>query len=269
MTAISAVLRTWEARFAASVVEVGHATLVLAVAAPLQNEEQALAIAAEMAAFCPPEDMLHAGDFKALAGGLLGTPPPGPVRASHGAQTGGLLASSNTPRPARRGTHRATGDSAQRAPPTPAERSSSDHITRPKLLFGGAGSPHAEIRNRWRAGGNQSQSGRTAAQPGCSRLPDLAPEPWQDTRHPARSEAGHVGPIGSHQTPSMTLCTSSDLDSIRNIRHLLNIDALTPTARSDQHLLDQGADQIALLLERQAVPRTRRGGEVALRIRRL
>ncbi len=32
-----------------------------------------------MAAFCPPEDMLHAGDLKALAGGPLGTPPPGPV----------------------------------------------------------------------------------------------------------------------------------------------------------------------------------------------
>jgi len=33
-----------------------------------------------MAAFCAPEDMLHAGDLKALAGGLLGTPPPVPVR---------------------------------------------------------------------------------------------------------------------------------------------------------------------------------------------
>ncbi|MGO9794180.1 MAG: hypothetical protein ACLP8S_33075, partial [Solirubrobacteraceae bacterium] len=44
------------------------------------SEEHALAIAAEMAAFCPPEDMLHAGDLKALASGLLGTAPPGPVR---------------------------------------------------------------------------------------------------------------------------------------------------------------------------------------------
>ncbi|MGO9751067.1 MAG: hypothetical protein ACLP8S_34060, partial [Solirubrobacteraceae bacterium] len=45
-----------------------------------RDEERALAIAAEMAAFCPPEDMLHAGDLKALASGLLGTAPPGPVR---------------------------------------------------------------------------------------------------------------------------------------------------------------------------------------------
>ncbi len=43
-----------------------------------RDEEHALAIAAEMAAFRPPEDMLRAGDLKALAGGLLGTPPPGP-----------------------------------------------------------------------------------------------------------------------------------------------------------------------------------------------
>ncbi len=76
MTTISAVLRSWEARFAASVVEVAPAMLVLAVAAPPRNVEHALAIAAEMAAFSPPEDMLHAGDLKALAGGLLGTPPP-------------------------------------------------------------------------------------------------------------------------------------------------------------------------------------------------
>lgn len=70
----------------------------------------------------------------------------GPCGASHGAQTGGSSASNNT-RPARRRTHRATGDPAQRAPPTPtaAERSSSDYITRPKLLCGVAGSPHAGI----------------------------------------------------------------------------------------------------------------------------
>ncbi len=76
LASISAVLRSWEARFAASVVEIAPAMLVLAVAAPPQNAEHALAIAAEMAAFCAPEDMLHAGDLKALAGGLLGTPPP-------------------------------------------------------------------------------------------------------------------------------------------------------------------------------------------------
>ncbi|MGO9751157.1 MAG: hypothetical protein ACLP22_06535 [Solirubrobacteraceae bacterium] len=45
-----------------------------------RDEEHALAIAAEMAAFCPPEELLRPGDLKALAGGLLGTPPPGPVR---------------------------------------------------------------------------------------------------------------------------------------------------------------------------------------------
>ncbi len=72
----------------------------------------------------------------------------GPCGASHGAQAGGSSASSSTTSraPGRR-THRATGDPAQRAPltPTAAERSSSDYITRPKLLCGGAGSPHAEI----------------------------------------------------------------------------------------------------------------------------
>ena len=32
-----------------------------------------------MAAICPPEELLRPGDLKALAGGLLGTPPPVPV----------------------------------------------------------------------------------------------------------------------------------------------------------------------------------------------
>jgi hypothetical protein len=46
---------------------------------------------------------------------------------------------------------------------------------------------------------------------------------------------------------SMALSTSSDLASMGEVRHLLDIDALTASARSDQHLLDKGADQIALL----------------------
>ena len=46
---------------------------------------------------------------------------------------------------------------------------------------------------------------------------------------------------------SMAFSTSSDLASMSDVRHLLDIDALTASARSDQHLLDQGADQIALL----------------------
>ncbi len=103
-----------------------------------------------------------------------------------------------TPRPARRRTHRTTGDPAQRAPPTPTERSSSDYIT-PEAFVWGCGEWGARMQKSMEsAGGTQSQSDRTA-QPGRSRLPDHAPEPWQDTRHPARSEAGPVGPIGSHQ----------------------------------------------------------------------
>ncbi len=45
-----------------------------------RDEEHALALAAEMAAFCPPEELLRSGDLKALAGGLLGTSPPEPVQ---------------------------------------------------------------------------------------------------------------------------------------------------------------------------------------------
>ncbi len=75
VASISAVLRSWEARFAATVVEVDPAMLILAIAAPTQDEEHALAIAAEMAAFGPPEELLRPGDLTALAGGLLGTPP--------------------------------------------------------------------------------------------------------------------------------------------------------------------------------------------------
>ncbi len=189
----------------------------------------------------------------------------GPCGASHGAQTGGSSASSNTPRSARRRTPHRRRLSTARAPDTRRAQLKRLHHP-PEAAVRGV--QEARMQNRWRAGGTQSQSGRTA-QPGRSRLSDLAPAPWQDTRHPARSEVGRVGAIGSRSTQSMTLCTSSDLDSIGDVRHLLNIDALTASARSDQHLLDQGADEIALLVERQAVPRTRRGGEVALRVCRL
>ena len=70
----------------------------------------------------------------------------GPCGASHGAQTGGSSASNNTTPRAPTHTPRHRGPSTARPPtPTAAERSSSDHITRPQLLCGVAGSPHAEI----------------------------------------------------------------------------------------------------------------------------
>ncbi len=128
----------------------------------------------------------------------------------------------NTPPPACRTPYRRRPSTA-RAPDTRRAQLKRLHHP-PKLLFAGAGSRHAES-----AGGNQRQSGR-AAQPGRSRLPDLAPEPWQDTRHPARSNAGRVGPDRLPSAPSITLCRSSVLDSIGNIRHLLDIDALSRSA---------------------------------------
>jgi hypothetical protein len=56
---ISAVVRSWEERFAARVVHVGFDTLDLSVAAPPATRDQALHVAAEHFAFCP--DMIWQG----------------------------------------------------------------------------------------------------------------------------------------------------------------------------------------------------------------
>jgi hypothetical protein len=50
---LSAVLRSWEDRFGARVVEIGFDTINLAVAAPPVSPEQAELVAAEHFAFCP------------------------------------------------------------------------------------------------------------------------------------------------------------------------------------------------------------------------
>jgi hypothetical protein len=50
---MSAVLRTWEDRWAARVVEIGFDTLTLTVGIPPRDRQTALALAAEHFAFCP------------------------------------------------------------------------------------------------------------------------------------------------------------------------------------------------------------------------
>ncbi len=148
-----------------------------------------------MAAFCPPEELPWRPQGSPAA--CSAPRHQGPCGASDGAQTGGSSASYNTTPRAPTHTPRHRRPSTARAPDTNSRRAQLKRLHHPtEISVWGCVKPGC--RNRRRAGGNQSQSGRTA-QPGCSRLPDLAPAPWQDTRHPARSEARHVGPIGSHQ----------------------------------------------------------------------
>jgi Domain of unknown function (DUF4253) len=52
VVAVSAVLRSWEDRFGATLVGLGHASLELSVAAPPWEPTECLAIAAEHYAFC-------------------------------------------------------------------------------------------------------------------------------------------------------------------------------------------------------------------------
>ncbi|MFJ8475617.1 DUF4253 domain-containing protein [Kitasatospora sp. NPDC094011] len=59
--AIAAVVRDWQRRFGARVVEVGADTLELSVAAPQASRSQALRVAAEHAAFCP-DNVFQRGD---------------------------------------------------------------------------------------------------------------------------------------------------------------------------------------------------------------
>lgn len=58
---MSAVLRTWEDRWAARVVEIGFATLTLTVGIPPRDRQAALALAAEHFAFCPDNITQGAG----------------------------------------------------------------------------------------------------------------------------------------------------------------------------------------------------------------
>jgi hypothetical protein len=137
-----------------------------------------------MAAFCPPEELLRPGDLKALAGGLLGTAPPGdPWGASHGAQTGWVISFEQHTTSARRTPHRRRPSTA-RAPDTRRGQLKRLHHP-PEACIWGRG--NLACRNRWRAGGNQS--GRTTAQPrGALAYPTLGQHRGRthDIRHEAR-----------------------------------------------------------------------------------
>ena len=82
---ISAVLRSWEERFGAVVVELTPSTITLIVGAPPADERNALLLSAEHHAFSPPEDAGTAGSLRRLArllraggddGGGAGRPIP-------------------------------------------------------------------------------------------------------------------------------------------------------------------------------------------------
>jgi Domain of unknown function (DUF4253) len=68
---ISAVLRSWEQRFAATAYEVSPSLVKLRVAAPPATLEHALLLAAEHMAFCPPENAGEPGALRDLANRLL------------------------------------------------------------------------------------------------------------------------------------------------------------------------------------------------------
>lgn len=69
---VSAVLRSWEDRFGAVVVEVGFAELYVAVRRPPSDEKSALAVAAELFAFCPDSVVQGFGTIAALGDGIEG-----------------------------------------------------------------------------------------------------------------------------------------------------------------------------------------------------
>ena len=68
---LSAVLRSWEVRWYARLVEIGFATLTLSVGNPPRDEKTALALAAEHFAFCPDNIWQGPGTISAYAEGLV------------------------------------------------------------------------------------------------------------------------------------------------------------------------------------------------------
>jgi hypothetical protein len=64
---MSAVLRSWEDRWAARVVEIGFDTLTLTVGIPPRDRQPALALAAEHFAFCPDNIWQGSGTIVAYA----------------------------------------------------------------------------------------------------------------------------------------------------------------------------------------------------------
>lgn len=68
---LSAVLRSWEVRWYARLVEIGFATLTLTVGNPPRDEKTALALAAEHFALCPDNVWQGSETIQAYARGLL------------------------------------------------------------------------------------------------------------------------------------------------------------------------------------------------------
>jgi hypothetical protein len=72
MVSLSAVLRSWEARFGARLIELGTDTLHLAVASPPVTATHAEHVAAEHFAFCPDNVVQGPGTISAYAAGIRG-----------------------------------------------------------------------------------------------------------------------------------------------------------------------------------------------------
>jgi hypothetical protein len=69
---LTAVLRSWEDRFGATVLHVGFDTLDLLVRRPVTTEQAALAVAAEHFAFCADNVYQGAGSIREYAAELPG-----------------------------------------------------------------------------------------------------------------------------------------------------------------------------------------------------
>jgi hypothetical protein len=72
LTQLSAVLRSWEDRFGARVIQLSFDTLVLAVAAPPASAEHAEQVGAEHLAFCPDNIIQGPGTIRAYAAEVRG-----------------------------------------------------------------------------------------------------------------------------------------------------------------------------------------------------
>jgi hypothetical protein len=68
---LSAVLRSWEGRFGATLIVLGFDALELSVAAPPRNQGRALAVAAEHRSFCLPTFAGQPGNLREFAAGLV------------------------------------------------------------------------------------------------------------------------------------------------------------------------------------------------------
>jgi hypothetical protein len=71
---VSAMLRSWEDRFQATAYEIEPSAIKLSVKAPPTATDQALHLAAEMLAFCPPEESFRPSALRTMADDLLQAP---------------------------------------------------------------------------------------------------------------------------------------------------------------------------------------------------